>query len=215
MLMAIYYLQRVSPPVLPCLQTDAKPVLFNGRNIAFNDSHMDGKSYNTSLNQQSESDLFLGFLCFYTHVFDWYTEVVSIRTGKSLSLSDWARNVRQNAVVEGISFPENIDQLLLGTEVKLRSEFDLSGILKNEMCVEDPFELRNLTKGVNIGHVHQVRDTIRETFEALLAGASFQAIMTKKEIIKKSKKKFLPTPRSSKDTPLTLPTPSPAVMQAA
>ena len=86
---------NTSPPVLPCLQTldkehkSAKETNRNidGWNCWFNrDIH---NLHNTwpdyQKNKQSVGELWLGFLRYYTEVFDWDNDVVTIRTTEKLT----------------------------------------------------------------------------------------------------------------------------------
>jgi poly(A) RNA polymerase GLD2 len=88
-LMLIHYLQvGISPPVLPCLQK-IRPELFDPkidvRNLSLRFNNVIDF---TSKNRATLGELFLGFLNYYSNVFSFDTEVISVRLGSTLSLRD-------------------------------------------------------------------------------------------------------------------------------
>ncbi|XP_075689115.1 terminal uridylyltransferase 4 [Rhinoderma darwinii] len=91
-LMVLYYLQQRNPPVIPVLQEiyDGHVLprrMVDGWNAFFFDNIEELRSRFPSLGQNTESlgELWLGFLRFYTEVFDFKEYVISIRQKKLLT----------------------------------------------------------------------------------------------------------------------------------
>ncbi|KAL3866884.1 hypothetical protein ACJMK2_044137 [Sinanodonta woodiana] len=84
-LMVIHYLQVVAnPPVVPCLQT-MFPRLFCS-STPLKDLKMNINVSFTSENTESLGELFFGFLKYYACDFNYQTQVISVRLGKTLPL---------------------------------------------------------------------------------------------------------------------------------
>ncbi|KAK3595178.1 hypothetical protein CHS0354_002779 [Potamilus streckersoni] len=90
-LMVIHYLQAVAnPPVVPCLQK-MFPRLFCP-SIPLKDLKMNLNVSFASENTESLGDLFLGFLKYYACDFNFLTQVISVRLGKTMPISYILRN---------------------------------------------------------------------------------------------------------------------------
>ncbi|GFS17171.1 poly(A) RNA polymerase gld-2-like protein A [Elysia marginata] len=78
----------IKPPVLPCLQ-QMKPEMFSQKiDVRKLSLSLHDKPNFTSLNQATLGELFLGFLNYYSFVFSYNNEVISIRKGKSMPLGE-------------------------------------------------------------------------------------------------------------------------------
>lgn len=97
LLMVIFYLQRRQPPVLPCLQALAANVtprvIVEGYDCTYANGIERFQGFG-SANRESPAELFIGFLRFFAYEFDYFTQVVSPRTGLLLSKQekDWAKS---------------------------------------------------------------------------------------------------------------------------
>lgn len=84
-LMLIHYLQAaITPPVLPCLQEMKPEVYSQSVDIRKLSLSLEDKANFTSQNQATLGELFLGFLNYYSYVFRYNIEVISVRKGKSV-----------------------------------------------------------------------------------------------------------------------------------
>ncbi|RUS90528.1 hypothetical protein EGW08_001705 [Elysia chlorotica] len=88
-LMLIHYLQAgIKPPVLPCLQ-QMKPEMYSPKiDVRRLSLSLQDKIDFTSQNQATLGELFLGFLNYYSFVFAYNNEVISIRLGKCMSRAE-------------------------------------------------------------------------------------------------------------------------------
>jgi hypothetical protein len=164
--MAIFYLQQLDIPVLPCLQEGATESLHNNYNIGFNDTYRgeNAPCPDKSKNKQSLGDLLLGFFVYYAHVFDWKTDVVSVRMGRRYGITDWLKSYNDHPVTK--------QHVLSGGRRAYRPKC---------CCIEDPFELRNLTRTLTQDQYNVVRREIDLAVENLLAGRGLDSILVRKE----------------------------------
>ncbi|XP_054153443.1 poly(A) RNA polymerase GLD2-like [Oppia nitens] len=90
-LMAIFYLQICSPPLLPCLQKTDVQMFATNTDISEYRLLPDLEQLNPfkSENQQSLGQLFVGFFKYYSLDFDFSTQVASVRLGRTISKASY------------------------------------------------------------------------------------------------------------------------------
>jgi len=94
-LMMIHYLQRTTPPVLPCLH-NMYPNIFNPDSNIFNLDYTDTPAFRSD-NTQSLGSLIAGFFSYYSgEGFDTRRDVASVRTGRILDGRDCEEYARRN-----------------------------------------------------------------------------------------------------------------------
>ena len=107
-LMTIHYLQQLSPPVLPCLQSYASPNRPT-RIVSGYDVHFAPASAWSSHNRYSLSQLFSGWLFYYAHSFGYSDDVISIRVGgvlaKRAKEREWASSGKRDRHLLSIEDP--------------------------------------------------------------------------------------------------------------
>lgn len=117
-IMVIHYLMNTSPPVLPCLQK------LNKENFSKKETNLniDGWDcwFNKDLksladvwphykaNKQSIGELWLGFLRYYTEVFDWDEHVVCIRDTDSLTRQSKSWTKHRLAIEDPFELTHNL-----------------------------------------------------------------------------------------------------------
>ncbi|MFH4975345.1 hypothetical protein AB6A40_002054 [Gnathostoma spinigerum] len=109
-IMVIYYLQRITPPVLPFLQEvsvgEEKPVkIIDGHDVFF---HCFSDVNWKSSNMQSAGELWLGFLVFFAEKFDFETEVIQIRRREPLNKLDKGWQSRPIAIEDPFDLNHNL-----------------------------------------------------------------------------------------------------------
>ena len=153
-LMTIHFLQQLTPPVLPCLQSYG--VRGRGERIVSGyDCWWDGRlaSEWRSDNGSGLSALLSGWFMYYAHCYGFSEDVISVRVGGVLSKRDkekeWAGSGKRD---------------------------------KHLLSIEDPFEVSHDLGRVCDGNaLYEIRgETIRGT-KMMMEGKSMQSIMTKYE----------------------------------
>ncbi|BFZ16873.1 hypothetical protein BsWGS_19912 [Bradybaena similaris] len=121
-LMMLYYLQQVQPPVIPVLQElykgDQKPQnLVEGWDVWFLDnlSQLDELWPEKGKNTMSVAELWLGFLCFYVEEFKYKEHVVSIRQKQPLTRFDKLWNGSCIAIEDPFDLNHNLGSGLTRT----------------------------------------------------------------------------------------------------
>ncbi|CAG5125515.1 unnamed protein product, partial [Candidula unifasciata] len=121
-LMMLYYLQQVEPPVIPVLQElyrgDKKPQrLVEGWDAWFQDdlSLLDELWPEKGKNSMSVAELWLGFLCFYVEEFKYKEHVVSIRQRKPLTRFEKLWNGPCIAIEDPFDLSHNLGSALTRT----------------------------------------------------------------------------------------------------
>ena len=107
-LMTIHFLQQLSPPVLPCLQSYAKagrPVKL----VSGYDCHFFPAVGWTSHSRASLAQLFSGWLFYYAHAFGYTDDVISVRVGGVLAKrskeKEWASSGKKDRHLLSIEDP--------------------------------------------------------------------------------------------------------------
>ena len=107
-LMSIHYLQQLSPPVLPCLQSYAQPNRPT-RLVSGYDCHFSPVGAWSSHNRCTLSQLFSGWLFYYAHSFGYSDDVISVRVGgvlaKRAKEREWASSGKRDRHLLSIEDP--------------------------------------------------------------------------------------------------------------
>ncbi len=118
-IMVIHFLMNTSPPVLPCLQRLGKQsfpkretsLSIDGWDCWFNSE--DAKNLASvwpdhGRNRQSVGELWLGFLRYYTEVFDWEENVVGIRDTEGLTRQSKSWTKHRLAIEDPFELTHNL-----------------------------------------------------------------------------------------------------------
>jgi len=150
-LMTIHFLQAgCSPPVLPCLQKEF-PRMFDPncdiRSLSLNDEL---PAPFASKNTQFLGELFINFLEYYSEVFNFDRDAISVRVGRAV----------QKEVVQYYSSPKN------------------SPHMWKSLCIEEPFDHTNTARSVyDIGIFEQIKHVFQRSRDELLKTGDLESVL--------------------------------------
>lgn len=159
--------------------------MHQGLDIGFNNPHTDRmtKLYlNQSSNRQSLGDLLIGFFVYYTYIFDWDKQVISIRKARALPIVEWLEDVLEAGLDQQFKLPKDIGQQLDNIETEGDSRTaHIHRSLNQFAFIEDPFEIRNLAKNISRGSITLIKNEIRQASDWLLKGQSLQTLLEERD----------------------------------
>ncbi|XP_015788987.1 poly(A) RNA polymerase gld-2 homolog A [Tetranychus urticae] len=149
-LMVIHYLQcGCDPPVLPCLH-DLMPDKFHPDSDITKLSLFEEIPEWQSSNKSSLSQLFIGFLDYYSYKFDYVSNAISIRTGSTIS----------KAKAREHNSPKNNPKHW------------------NYICVEEPFDRTNTAKSVYDEEAfNHILDVFRQSYAKIIKTQTLSSII--------------------------------------
>ena len=140
-LMVINYLQCIKPPLLPCLQEiEKKSNMINGYNCYFYNDLNKLKKFGSS-NKTTVGELLLGFYFYFSQIFDWYSSVISVRTGRCLTKSEKKWTARKEGskdfffftIEDPFDIDNNLGKQVSGEKLKfIQNEFERAYKLLSE-----------------------------------------------------------------------------------
>jgi DNA polymerase sigma len=175
-LMIIHYLQYVCyPPVLPNLQQiEAREVIHKTSdeqefNVYFFDDIPRLMLFWEIRNKETLGELLFGFFYYYAHIFDYKTQVVSIRTGTVLTKEEkgWVPLVEQEKRKQSEDATNKEEEDRPGKKDRLQRYW---------VCIEDPFEVEhNLGRPVGRDSLYFIRGEFLLAF-SIFGNAKFYSL---------------------------------------
>jgi len=138
----------IKPSVLPCLQT-LEPGKFGANDDYTQYSLNERLAFFQSENEESLGQLFLGFLRYFSHEFDYERSAISIRLGR----------VVNKAVVRAYRSPKN------------------NPTFWTFLAVEEPFDRTNTASAVHdLAAFERILYIFRQSYQFLANGSDFRSI---------------------------------------